>query len=210
MLPADLAHARELGGTLKPVVHAAGLASDAPVAAFAGPAFVPERHPLARVHQALNGLCLRDIAGSQLCFTGPGAGPDVTAVTVLDDVVEAVVTPVRECWPTTARSGLTVSPATAMVRPRQLGRAAARLGHRQPAWRTRRLGRTNHGTRLARRQRVAGNPDVSLRQTSDRTGSCRARGVHGIDTTHLPGTRAAHVKRGGVAGARHCYSTRTE
>ncbi len=112
VLPADLAHARELGGTLKPVVHAAELASDAPVAAFAGPAFVPERHPLARVHQALNGLCLRDIAGSQLCFTGPGAGPDVTAVTVLDDVVEAVVTPVRECWPTTERSGLTVSPAT--------------------------------------------------------------------------------------------------
>jgi homoserine dehydrogenase len=112
--PADLVDARELGGTLKPVVHAAGLESDAAtVAAFAGPAFVPETHPLARVHQALNGLCLRDIAGSQLCFTGPGAGPDVTAVTVLDDVVEAVVTPVRECWPASARSGPAMSPATA-------------------------------------------------------------------------------------------------
>jgi hypothetical protein len=29
---------------------------------------------------------------SDLCFTGPGAGPDVTAATILDDVVEAMET----------------------------------------------------------------------------------------------------------------------
>ena len=90
----DFVHARELGGTLKPVVRAQGLESGAPaIAAFAGPAFVPANHPLARVHQASNALCLRDIAGSHLSFTGPGAGPDVTAVTILDDVLEAASRP---------------------------------------------------------------------------------------------------------------------
>jgi hypothetical protein len=110
--PADLAHARELGGTLKPVVHVEGLEA-ASLAAFAGPAFVPVGHPLARVSHASNGLCLRDVAGSQLCFTGPGAGPDVTAVTILDDVLEAASTPVTESSWTDARAGLVVPPSTA-------------------------------------------------------------------------------------------------
>ena len=110
--PADLGHARELGGTLKAVVHASGLESDA-VTAFAGPTFVPERHPLARVHQVSNGLCLRDLAGSDLCFIGPGAGPDVTAVTVLDDVLEAATRPVHETWPKTARAGHVMPSVTA-------------------------------------------------------------------------------------------------
>jgi homoserine dehydrogenase len=88
--PLDFAHARALGGTLRPVV-AADLAApgDSGVAAFSGPAFVPVEHPLARIRHATNGLCLRDVAGSHLEFTGPGAGPDVTAVTLLDDVVQA-------------------------------------------------------------------------------------------------------------------------
>ena len=73
------------------MVLAQGLDSDAAaIAAFAGPALVPARHPLAHVSLASNAIRLRDIAGSELCFTGPGAGPDVTAVTVLDDVVEAL------------------------------------------------------------------------------------------------------------------------
>lgn len=87
----DFAHARALGGTIKPVVAADGLASEAAtVAAFSGPAFVPFNHPLARLSYATNGLCLRDVAGNEVAFTGPGAGPDVTAVTVLDDVIDAV------------------------------------------------------------------------------------------------------------------------
>jgi homoserine dehydrogenase len=90
LTPLDFAHARALGGTLKPVVVAESASVGAPgIAAFSGPAFVPVEHPLARVRQANNGLCIRDVAGSDLCFTGPGAGPDVTAVTILDDVVEA-------------------------------------------------------------------------------------------------------------------------
>ncbi len=86
----DFAHARALGGTLKPVVAADGLESPTlAIAAFAGPAFVPIHHPLARLTHTTNGLCLRDVAGSHLTLTGPGAGPDVTAVTVLDDVIDA-------------------------------------------------------------------------------------------------------------------------
>ena len=83
--------ARELGGTLKPVGprrRPRGAAVHA-VAAFAGPAFVPAGIRSARVNQVTNGLCLRDVAGTRLCLTGPGAGPDVTAVTILDDVLEA-------------------------------------------------------------------------------------------------------------------------
>jgi homoserine dehydrogenase len=88
--PLDFAHARALGGTIKPVVAATGLYGSNPgVAAFSGPAFVPFENPLARLTHTTNGLCLQDVAGGHLSFTGPGAGPDVTAVTVLDDVIDA-------------------------------------------------------------------------------------------------------------------------
>jgi homoserine dehydrogenase len=83
----DLVHARELGGAIKPVVFACWREND--VEAFAGPAFVPFTDPLAGLHGTTNGIRLRDQADSVLCFTGPGAGPAVTAVTVLDDVLDA-------------------------------------------------------------------------------------------------------------------------
>lgn len=113
--PVDLRLARELGGTLKPVAHAEGLASATTrIRAFAGPAFVPASHPLAGVQQVLNGICLRDVAGSQLCFTGPGAGPDVTAVTVLDDVLDASTVRTAECW-APAPTGRLGPPSTSWV-----------------------------------------------------------------------------------------------
>ena len=111
----DLAGARGLGGTLKPVVHAEGIAQAGgatPIAAFAGPAFVRDEHPLARVHQAGNGLCLRAISGSQMCFTGPGAGPDATAITMLDDVLEAASPSAFPLSPAAARPGLVDAPTT--------------------------------------------------------------------------------------------------
>ena len=111
----DLAGARGLGGTLKPVVHAEGIAQAGgatPIAAFAGPAFVRDEHPLARVHQAGNGLCLRAISGDQMCFTGPGAGPDATAITMLDDVLEAASPSAFPLSPAAARPGLVDTPTT--------------------------------------------------------------------------------------------------
>ena len=111
--PVDLALARELGGTLKPIVRAEGLdARGAAVAAFAGPAFVAAGHPLARVNQVTNGLCLRDVAGTELCLTGPGAGPDITAVTILDDVLE-VAAGESAGRPACAPPGLAVAPPSA-------------------------------------------------------------------------------------------------
>ncbi|HET7219614.1 MAG TPA: homoserine dehydrogenase [Vicinamibacterales bacterium] len=85
---ADLAHAAGLGGTIKPIVHAEW--SGAGIRAYAGPAFVPRDHPLARVAGSANGIHLRDAAGSDLFFSGPGAGPGPTSVTILDDVLDAV------------------------------------------------------------------------------------------------------------------------
>jgi homoserine dehydrogenase len=85
---ADIDAARALGGTIKPVAHAS--IGDA-VRAFVGPAFVPRSHPLAGVDDALNAVRLDGRYVGRLFFSGPGAGPDVTAATVLDDAVEVAV-----------------------------------------------------------------------------------------------------------------------
>ena len=85
--PPQAAHARELGGSIKPVVSADW--SEGTVDAFVGPAFVPNGHPLAGVHGVENAIILRSPRG-RLLFQGPGAGPEITAATVLDDVEEAL------------------------------------------------------------------------------------------------------------------------
>lgn len=84
LTPVQMAHARELGGVIKPIVHADWTARPT---AFAGPAFLPARHPLSRVDGVENGLLLERTHG-RLLFQGPGAGPEVTAAAVLDDVRE--------------------------------------------------------------------------------------------------------------------------
>ena len=81
----DIERAAELGGTIKPVV-AADWSGD--VTAFVGPAFVPHAHALATVESAENAL-LFDGGRGRILFRGRGAGPEVTAATVLDDVQEA-------------------------------------------------------------------------------------------------------------------------
>jgi len=86
--PEDLPAARRLGGVIKPVACAA-FAREA-VRAFVGPAFVDNAHPLARLDGRLSGIRLEGPYTGDLFFSGPGAGPDVTAATLLDDVVETV------------------------------------------------------------------------------------------------------------------------
>jgi homoserine dehydrogenase len=96
---ADLRHAREFGGAIKPVVDAEWNADG--VKAFVGPAFVPAEHKLSRIDGVENAVCLRGggpaagLRGSattppatELFYSGPGAGPAVTAATILDDVAE--------------------------------------------------------------------------------------------------------------------------
>ena len=82
----DIDFAASLDGRIKPVIAADW--SD-PITAFVGPAFVPREHLLASVDDAENALVLGGRHG-RIVFRGPGAGPEVTAATVLDDVGEAV------------------------------------------------------------------------------------------------------------------------
>ncbi len=86
----DLAAARSLGGTVKAIAFAERDASG--VRACVGPAFVPLSEPLASLGSALNGIRLDGRHVRDLFFSGPGAGPDVTAATLLDDAVQAVGT----------------------------------------------------------------------------------------------------------------------
>ena len=83
----DLAAARSLGGTIKAVVSAERDATG--VRAFVGPAFLSSTEPLASLRGALNGIRLDGRHVSNLFFSGPGAGPDVTAATLLDDAIQA-------------------------------------------------------------------------------------------------------------------------
>lgn len=93
--PFDIAAAHAFEGTLRPVVHADWTGTA--VRAFTGPAFLPGTHPLARVSGVTNGIVLGAGRSSQ-CYIGPGAGPDVTAATLLDDVAE-VASERRVCTP---------------------------------------------------------------------------------------------------------------
>jgi homoserine dehydrogenase len=86
----DLAVARALGATIKPVAHAS--LTPAGISGFIGPTLVPLRHPLAALRGTLSGIQLSGRFVADLFFSGPGAGPDITAATILDDAVEAVST----------------------------------------------------------------------------------------------------------------------
>ena len=83
----DQRHAAALGGTIRPVAVADW--SGAAVAAYVGPAFVEGTSALSRVDGVQNAIALTTLWSGELFFSGPGAGPTVTAATVLDDVIEA-------------------------------------------------------------------------------------------------------------------------
>ncbi len=83
--PWHFALAGRLAGVLKPVVMADTAAGGG---AWVGPAFVGQSHPFAQITGVTNILSVGR-GEATVTFSGPGAGPDVTALTVLDDVVEA-------------------------------------------------------------------------------------------------------------------------
>ena len=84
--PRDLTAARRLGGAIKPIACAS--LEGASGSAWVGPAFVREGHPLFRLTGVENGLRITSVDGHAVTFAGPGAGPEVTAVTILDDIAE--------------------------------------------------------------------------------------------------------------------------
>jgi homoserine dehydrogenase len=83
--PGDLRCAAAFGGTVRPVAFADWSAG---LSAWVGPAFVPHGHALSGIDGVTSAILLA-AAGSPtpLLFAGPGAGPDVTAATLLDDVL---------------------------------------------------------------------------------------------------------------------------
>ena len=83
----DITAAAAFDGAIRPVSRASWKGRD--IRAHVGPAFVGGTHPLARVAGVTNGVVIDAPRGPQ-CYTGPGAGPDVTAETLLDDVTEVV------------------------------------------------------------------------------------------------------------------------
>lgn len=84
----EMKAARELGGRIKPLACAAWTGEE--VDCFAGPAFLFQDDPLAALDGALNGVRLERRGSGPVHLTGPGAGPDVTARTILDDVFEVL------------------------------------------------------------------------------------------------------------------------
>ena len=84
--PELMTGAKRLGGVIKPLAIAE---LDGPWrGAWIGPAFVPDVHPFARLHGVANALQVTNLNGETLTFSGPGAGPHTTALTILDDVCE--------------------------------------------------------------------------------------------------------------------------
>ena len=88
----DIAAAAAFDGALRPVSRASWASPSTglrAIRAHVGPAFLGGTHPLARVSGVTNGVVIDAERGAQ-CYIGPGAGPDVTAATLLDDVTEIV------------------------------------------------------------------------------------------------------------------------
>jgi homoserine dehydrogenase len=90
LIAQDLEHARWFGGCIRPIVCADW--RDGVPEAFAGPAFVDDRNAFARVDGVRNAIALHSRWSGELFFSGPGAGPTVTAATLLDDASEAAMT----------------------------------------------------------------------------------------------------------------------
>ena len=107
--PEDIAAAAAFGGAIRPIAHASW--NESAVSAFVGPAFVSGTHPLSHVAGVTNGIVIGADRGVQ-CYTGPGAGAEITAATLLDDVAE-MIGERRVRMP----SADVVRPAASIVRP---------------------------------------------------------------------------------------------
>lgn len=115
---ADLA--RRLAGVIKPV--AIARVAGATAGAWVGPAFVPNTHPFAALEDVTNVLSVG--AGPQVVtFIGPGAGREVTAATIIDDLVEVSTGRRLTTWQTTA------TPAATAVREIPAGAWFLALDH---------------------------------------------------------------------------------
>jgi len=84
---ADVLGARALGGVIKPAAIASLDAANP--GAWVGPVFVDRSHAFAALQGVTNAIEFAGPIGDPVTFAGPGAGPAITAATILDDVAEA-------------------------------------------------------------------------------------------------------------------------
>lgn len=85
---ADFRYARELGYAIK--LLAASRLENGAARARVHPAFLPERHPLAKVDGVYNAVELEGGLVGWAMFQGPGAGPSATASAVIGDLLAIV------------------------------------------------------------------------------------------------------------------------
>jgi homoserine dehydrogenase len=84
--PEDIAYAKELGYVIKLL----GIAkeTEGEVEARVHPAFIPQTHPLAAVHDVFNAIFVKGDAVGETMFYGRGAGALPTASAVVADVID--------------------------------------------------------------------------------------------------------------------------
>jgi homoserine dehydrogenase len=83
----DIASAKAMGCTVKPLAIAERSATGSGVSVRVHPAMIPRSHPLAGVGGAFNAVFVEAEAAGQLMFYGRGAGGSATASAVLGDLV---------------------------------------------------------------------------------------------------------------------------
>ena len=87
LTPDDFAAARAQGGVIKPV--ATATLGPGGWTGRVGPAVISQMHLFAGLSGVTNALELHPAVGAPITFVGPGAGPAITAQTILDDVIQA-------------------------------------------------------------------------------------------------------------------------
>ena len=88
LTPDDFRAARDLDGVLKPIALASF--DHGRAGAWVGPALVDRAHQAAGSGGVLNFVEFAGAGALPVTFWGPGAGPEITAATILDDVIEVV------------------------------------------------------------------------------------------------------------------------
>lgn len=77
--------AKLLGCTIKLIAHATVTANG--VKGYVSPCIIDQNHAFATINGVLNGVCLEGETIGQLLFTGPGAGKEATANSMVEDFV---------------------------------------------------------------------------------------------------------------------------
>lgn len=179
---ADFVCARALDGTIKPIGFA-NLDPDEP-GAWVGPAFVPNHHAFAHITGVTNALQLTGAHGREVVFAGPGAGPDATATTIIDDIVELMSGGFSQSPLPPARGGQRVSASALRDAPPCAW--YVRLAHQASR-------PTDFAERLARSGVVAVNVTEQGNQLAMLTGKSSATAVESLVRTWGAGALALPV-----------------